>query len=72
LGEFSPVGRLFCIGQFFNDRSKPNFLATYFRSNSLCIDFGKRGWDTFRAIISQINLVTLLSSCKQTCIRGIL
>jgi hypothetical protein len=60
LGEFSPSGRLFSLGSFFNYRSSPK-LRFFFPWNTwLCTNFEqKMSWATFWAIFSQSRLVTL-------------
>jgi hypothetical protein len=58
LDEFSPIGQLFTLGSFFNNRRSPNFWATFFHGKTyvLC-NFGKKNslatfWAIFKTISS--------------------
>jgi hypothetical protein len=61
LDEFSPVGRLFTLGDFFlNYRSGANYWATFIHGESHGLIFTKMGWTTLWAIIPSTHQVTLL------------
>jgi hypothetical protein len=53
ISEFSPNGRLFTLGSFFeNYKSSPHFCATFFWSkDNVCINFVKKDWRFFHKLI---------------------
>jgi hypothetical protein len=51
LGQFSPIGRFFSLGNFFICRSRQkNYQHFFFAGNSYMIIFTKMCWATFYAI----------------------
>jgi hypothetical protein len=44
---------------FYNCRSSPNFLPTFFHGKRYALILTNMGWATFRAIFSQTHMVTL-------------
>jgi hypothetical protein len=62
LGYFSPLGRLFTVGSFFeNFRRSANFWATFFQGKVIWYIFmTKMGWASLWATFSQAHPVTLV------------